>query len=228
VDEAEHDAERCFRENSEGAAILAAQCARTGSVFLTFSSDLVFDGSKTSPYVESDSPCPLNVYGKTKAEAESRVLDLLPSSLIIRTSAFFSPWDEYNFVHFALRTIAEGQRFRAAADAVVSPTYVPDLVEGALDLLIDEECGIFHLANQGEVSWAEFAAMAARHCGLSTEMIEPVTSAELNLPAARPMYSALRSERAWIMPSLESALDRFAGSRQPQSVAAPETTAAAD
>src|SRR5256885_10419504 len=153
VDCAESEPERCFRENAEGAATLANECRTRGIKLLTFSSDLVFDGQKESAYVESDSVAPLNIYGASKVLAEKKVLEILPSALVIRTSAFFGPWDEYNFVTIALRTLALGQSFRAAADAIVSPTYVPDLAHAALDLLIDGEQGIWHLANSGETSW---------------------------------------------------------------------------
>ncbi|HVG19301.1 MAG TPA: family 1 glycosylhydrolase, partial [Blastocatellia bacterium] len=98
VDQAEQEAESCYRENTCGPATLASACARRGAALLTFSSDLVFDGSKKEPYVEGDLASPLNVYGKSKAAAERGVLDVLPSALVIRTSAFFGPWDEYNFV----------------------------------------------------------------------------------------------------------------------------------
>jgi dTDP-4-dehydrorhamnose reductase len=90
---------------------------------------------------------PLNAYGRSKAEAERRVLDSDPQALVVRTSAFFGPWDEHNFVTQALAALGEGRPFAAAGDMTVSPTYVPDLVNACLDLLIDKECGIWHLTN---------------------------------------------------------------------------------
>ncbi|HBL13524.1 MAG TPA: dTDP-4-dehydrorhamnose reductase, partial [Cyanobacteria bacterium UBA11162] len=125
VDDAEREPDICLRVNAEGPAILAAACARQGVALLTFSSDLVFDGTGANPYVESNTVAPLNVYGRSKVEAEVRVLKAYPSSLVIRTSAFFGPWDEYNFVTIALRQLAAGHTFVAAEDSVVSPTYVP-------------------------------------------------------------------------------------------------------
>jgi dTDP-4-dehydrorhamnose reductase len=77
------------------------------------------------PYVESDPPAPLNVYGRSKAEAERRVLECHPAALVVRTSAFFGPWDEYNYVALVLRALRAGKPFLAATDLVVSPTYVP-------------------------------------------------------------------------------------------------------
>ena len=98
-------------ENALGPAILATVCAARGIQLLTFSSDLVFDGARQSPYLESDPIRPLNNYGRSKAEAERRVLDTCPEALMVRTSAFFGPWDNYNFVTLALSALTKGQRF---------------------------------------------------------------------------------------------------------------------
>ena len=81
---------------------------------------------------------------------------------MVRTSAFFGPWDEYNFVTIALRELAAGRTLVASRDAVVSPTYVLDLVHASLDLLIDGERGIWHLANRGALDWAALARRARR------------------------------------------------------------------
>lgn len=209
VDDAELEPELCYRENTKGPTVLAEECARSGVKLLTFSSDLVFDGTKSEPYVESDETSALNIYGRSKLLAELEVLRTLPEALVIRTSAFFSPWDRYNFVTIALQHLAAGKQFSAAADVVVSPTYVPDLVDASLDLLIDEESGLWHLASRGAVSWAGLAAAAAERAALPTGLIEAVTLDSLALPALRPAYSVLGSERSWIMPTLESALDRY-------------------
>jgi dTDP-4-dehydrorhamnose reductase len=209
VDDAEGDLERCFRENREGAAILAAACARHGVHLTTFSSDLVFDGSKGRPYVESDAVAPLNAYGRSKAEAEAAVLDAHPGALVVRTSAFFGPWDQHNFVTQALGALERGESFVAASDMTVSPTYVPDLVHTCLDLAVDRECGIWHLNNVGSVSWYELAKMAAEKAGIETGRLEARASSELGMTAPRPSYSVLHSERAILLPKLENALDRF-------------------
>lgn len=209
VDQAELDYARCYRENTSGAAVLAAECAARRIQLLTFSSDLVFAGEVTRPYVEGDPVNPLNQYGSSKAAAELQVLNLLPSALIVRTSTFFGPWDEYNFVAVALRTLAADREFRAAHDSRISPTYVPDLVNTSLDLLIDSESGIWHLANQGETAWADLAQNAAERARISTLSLERCSTHELNRAARRPLYSVLGSQRALLMPTLEHALDRF-------------------
>ncbi|HKC65619.1 MAG TPA: dTDP-4-dehydrorhamnose reductase [Pyrinomonadaceae bacterium] len=209
VDDAEREREKCLRENIAGPKTLAFICAKRGVKLVTFSSDLVFDGKRRTPYVESDAPQPLNVYGESKAESEREVLNLLPSALIVRTSAFFGPWDEYNFLTIALRTLASGEKFRAAVDAIVSPTYVPDLAHAALDLLVDGEEGIWHLANSGETSWYDFACRAAELAGLDARLVEACSTTSLGFLAARPSYSALTSERGLLLPHLNDALSRY-------------------
>jgi dTDP-4-dehydrorhamnose reductase len=208
VDDAEDD-ERQWRDNVTGPELLARACARQGVRLLTFSSDLVFDGTKGTPYVEQDRANPLNAYGRAKRESERRVLAFAPDALVIRTAAFFGPWDRYNFVTGALEALRRGEPWRAAEDQWISPTYVPDLVQAALDLLVDSEAGIWHLANRGAVTWAELAKLAAEAAGLDTALIQPAPGASLGQCAARPRYSALASERGMIMPTLEHALQRY-------------------
>jgi dTDP-4-dehydrorhamnose reductase len=209
VDDAEREAERCMRENTLGPTILSLACIRHNLRFMTFSTDLVFDGTKGQPYVESDPLNPLGVYGRSKAEAEQRVLDADPQALVIRTSAFFGPWDQHNFVTLALNNLEAGLPFQAARDMVVSPTYVPDLVNVSLDLLIDRERGVWHLTNVESVSWAELARRACAAAGVDPGKLEEVSMEACGYAARRPENSALSSERALLMPSLDDALRRY-------------------
>ena len=214
VDDAEADARACRRANAVATAILAMVCRKAGIRLLTFSSDLVFNGETETPYLETDAVAPVNVYGRTKVESEMRVLALAPSALIIRTSAFFGPWDQHNFVTTALDFISCSRTFRAAADTTVSPTYVPDLVDASLDLLIDGASGLWHLANDGAVTWAEFAERAVRHAGLNVHLIEPCSLESLRLPAARPRYSALGSVHGRLLPPLDDSIARYVRARR--------------
>jgi dTDP-4-dehydrorhamnose reductase len=143
--------------------------------------------------------------------AEARVLEALPSALVVRTSAFFGPWDEHNFVTVALRALAAGHPFVAAEDSVVSPTFVPDLVNASLDLLIDGERGIWHLANVAAISWADLARRVAELVGLDPAGVEGRPTAALGLAAPRPLWSVLGSERGTHLPSLDDALCRYLG-----------------
>ncbi len=209
VDEAEQDADACRRANVTGPVNLAAACRRHGLPLVTFSSDLVFDGCADRPYREGDSPRPLNVYGATKAEADRRVLQLLPTALVIRTSGFFGPWDDFNFLACLFRALDEGSTFAAADDSTISPTYVPDLVHATLDLLIDREIGLWHLANGGAVTWFEFARMAAERSGRNVDRIQGVASHRVCGPAVRPRFSALASGRGQLLRPLDAALDAY-------------------
>ena len=169
----------------------------------------MFDGRQRTPYDESSVPCPLNVYGASKLEGERRMLDADPFALVVRTSAFFGPSDEHNFVTLALTALAEGQPWAAADDVTVSATYVPDLADAVLDLLVDGESGIWHLANPGAISWAELARRAALLAGLDPDLVRGMPSASLDLAAPRPAYTVLASRRGWVLPDLEQALHRY-------------------
>jgi dTDP-4-dehydrorhamnose reductase len=214
VDDAEDDEERCTRENAAGPAVLAAACARLRIPLVTFSSDLVFDGGATRPYVESDRPAPLNAYGRSKVQAEELVLAAHAQALIVRTSAFFGPWDVHNFLTLALDALSAGKPWVAADDQVVSPTYVPDLVHATLDLLIDGAFGVWHLANREAVTWAAFARHAAHLAGVPADLVQGCPTDSLDQRAVRPRFTALASERGWIMPSLADALERFVHHRE--------------
>jgi dTDP-4-dehydrorhamnose reductase len=209
VDEAESDRDSCFRANATGAAKLAAACAATGARLATFSTDLVFDGTAGRPYVESDRPDALNVYGLSKQAAEQAVAAALPEALIIRTSAFFGPWDDANFVTQTLSALAARETVRASAEHTVSPTYVPDLVNATLDLLMDGETGLWHLANQGAVSWYDWAVALGQITGIEGASILRATGPALGWVARRPTMSALASERGTLLPRWEDAVDRY-------------------
>ena len=213
VDDAERERRACHAGNVLGAARLAEACAAYNVKFVTFSSDLVFDGDRQSPYLESDTPRPLGEYGRSKAAAEVLVLDVAPTALVVRTAAFFGDDDDANFVTLALRSLSQGSVFTALNDVVVSPTYVPDLVDAALDLAIDDERGLWHLANAGAVTWEELARDAARVGGVSDQSLTGIALDALGLVARRPRYSALASERAAVMPPLSDALARYAMAR---------------
>jgi dTDP-4-dehydrorhamnose reductase len=217
VDEAERDEEQCLLTNATGPAMLAGACARHGVQLVTFSSDLVFDGSHAllnKPYVESDPVAPLSVYGRSKAQMEARVREVLPSALIIRTSALFGPWDRTNFITRALRMLEAGRSVVAADDERVSPTYVVDLVHTVLDLLVDREVGVWHLANQGSITWSALAERAAELVGVESGSIVARPTYSLGRAARRPRYSVLGSERGGLMPTLEDALQRYAHERR--------------
>jgi dTDP-4-dehydrorhamnose reductase len=209
VDEAEMEPGSCYAINVTAPSLMAGVCQNFGIHFMSFSSDLVFDGSKKSPYYEVDKVLPLNVYGRTKAEAEKRVLAENPNSLIIRTSAFFGPWDKYNFVFRVIEALEKKNDLPVANDVTISPTYLPDLCNTALDLFIDEENGIWHLSNQGIITWADFGGIIAERTGYNKNTLISKTWREMGWKAQRPLYSVLKSDKGICLPSLDNALDEF-------------------
>ncbi len=210
IDRAERDPNLAMAVNADGPARLAAACAARGIAFVTISSDQVFAGTHDGEHFEDDAVSPCNVYGRSKAEAERRVLAALPTALVVRTAAFFGPHDTHNFAVHAIDALRRGERFRAASDSIVSPTYVPDLVDTLLDLLIDGETGLWHLATPGRTSWADFARALAVATGCDPDRVEAVPSADLGWTAPRPASVALGSKRGWPLPPLDRALASFA------------------
>jgi dTDP-4-dehydrorhamnose reductase len=208
VDDAEEETEACTNVNTAGALTVAEACERGGAALISFSSDLVFGGDRQSPYRESDRVNPLSVYGRSKADAERGIRERMPSALIVRTSAFFGPWDPHNFLASTLRSLDQGLPVRATT-CVVTPTYVPALVDASLDLLIDGETGIWHLTNRTATSWVALARLAATEGGRDASLVEETTGESLGWRAPRPAYSALGSERGELMPTLEDSLHRF-------------------
>ena len=213
VDDAERHAEECHRSNVTGSVTLARACAERGVSLATFSSDLVFGGNTGVPYVEDDAVAPLSTYGASKAEGERRVLALAPHAMVVRTAWFFGPWDEWNFLTRSLRTIAAGRSVDLADDLVVSPTYVPHLVNTVLDLVIDGERGLWHLTNRGSATAAALVRRAARAAGLDASLVRGRSWRDLPFVARRPGCATLGSKRGTIMPLLDQALSEYLDAR---------------
>ena len=209
VDEAEQNQDECFNVNAVAPSIMAKVARDYALSFVSFSSDLVFNGDKNSPYTEEDRTLPLNIYGESKARGESMILEANDSSLVVRTSAFFGPWDKYNFVYAVLNAVKTGQTMEIPDDVLISPTYVPDLCHAAMDLLIDQEKGIWHISNSGTTSWAEFGGIIAAKAGYSTDPLIAKPSTEMCWKARRPLYSVLESGKGIKLPGLEDALHRY-------------------
>jgi dTDP-4-dehydrorhamnose reductase len=209
IDAAEQNAQECFAVNATGPSLLATICGKHGLQLMTFSSDLVFDGNKKSPYLETDTVMPLNIYGSSKAEGEKLILNADPSALVIRSSTFFGPCDYDNFVYKLLNSLRMGKIVYTLPDVSISPTYMPDLAGAALDLLIDEEKGIWHISNDGIVTWAGFAEYIAERAGYKNDMIRKGTLNDIGWKARRPVYSVLQSEKGLKLPTLHNALERY-------------------
>ncbi len=159
-----------------------------GAPVVYYSTDYVFDGKKRAPYVESDEPSPLSVYGRTKLEGEGEVRE----GWIVRSSWLFG-WTGKNFVRTMLALGAERDEVAVVDDQVGCPTYVGHLAEATKELL-DRPYGTWHVAAAGECTWAELARAIFDEAGLSCR-VRPISTEELARPAPRPAYSVLRSER---------------------------------
>ena len=202
VADAQREREACFAWNADGAARLARACAEAGIPLLTFSSDLVFDGRLGIEHREEDPIGPACAYGESKAEGERRVLAEHGNALIVRTAAFFGPWDRHNFAFHVLGALARGETVSACPRTFVSPSYVPDLCHAALDLLIDGESGLWHLANQGRVSWHGFARRLAARAGHDQ-------AAVIAAPGGEIRSTALASSRGAMLRPLDQAIDAW-------------------
>ena len=185
VDGAESDPAGAARVNVDGTRNVAA----LGVPVVYFSSDYVFDGTKREPYLESDEPGPASVYGRTKLAGEQEVRD----GWIVRSSWLFG-WTGTNFVRTMLRLGSERDEVSVVADQRGCPTYVGHLAEATREL-VELPQGVWHVAADGDCTWAEFARAIFDEAGLPTRVRE-ITTEELGRPAPRPAYSVLRSERA--------------------------------
>jgi dTDP-4-dehydrorhamnose reductase len=188
VDGAEADPQSAAAVNIGG----AANAASLRAPLVTYSTDYVFDGRKRSPYVESDGPNPASAYGRTKLHGEAAAGH---RAWVIRTSWLFSSTG-HNFLRTMLRLGAEHDEVAVVDDQRGSPTFVGHLAD-ATRRLVDEDLpkGLWHVAANGECTWADFAEAIFEEAGLDTR-VRRITTAELERPAPRPAYSVLRSERA--------------------------------
>lgn len=197
VDGAEGDPETAEAINVCGTRNVIEAARGTQALVVYFSSDYVFDGAKGNPYVESDEPAPLSVYGRTKLAGETEVLGW-SRGMVVRTSWLFSETGT-NFVKTILaaaRTRAvTGEPLRVVDDQVGSPTYAGHLAGAVIETLRHGAGpGIYHMAGSGYCSWLEFAREIVRLAGIDVD-IKPISTAELGRPAPRPAFSALATER---------------------------------
>ena len=146
-----------------------------------------------------------------KREAERLVLDMMPSeALVVRAGALFGGSSDNTYLAGMLRALDAGLAFPAATDTIVTPTYVPDLVNASLDLLIDGERGLWHVTNEGPTTWFEFARKAVSTIDSSAALVTPSTAAEVWPGVARPCFSALASARGRLLPGVDAALAAWA------------------
>jgi dTDP-4-dehydrorhamnose reductase len=185
VDGAEDDPQSAAAVNVGG----TQHVAELGAPLVYYSSDYVFDGSKRTPYVESDTPSPQSAYGRTKLHGEAAAGD---NAWVVRSSWLFGATSK-NFVRTMLALGAERDEVAVVDDQRGSPTYVGHLA-AATRALVELPGGVYHLAADGDCTWAEFAEAIFEEAGLDCR-VRRITTAELGRPAPRPAYSVLRSEK---------------------------------
>lgn len=212
VDAAEETPGDAFAVNRDGPAALAQACADNHIPLVHVSTDYVFGGEKSMPYLEDDPPAPLNIYGHSKLAGERGVLDAGGSAAIIRTSWVFSS-GRNNFVTTMLGLAQEGRtEVQVVSDQVGRPTYAPDLARACLTTLAaladgDKEfAGLLHYCGEGDTSRVGFAEQifaGARRHGLSSAEVVPISTRKFGAVAARPVYSALDTTRARALPGIK-------------------------
>lgn len=211
VDGNERDPDRAFRDNARGAHSVALAAAACGAPVLHLSTDYVFDGTKGAPYDESDMPAPISVYGRAKALAERLVRDASPQHLIVRSGFLFGSGTDHLSTQVA--RIRRGEPGVGIADRVGTPTFVRDLAERLVPLLLTRRWGTYHLAGPEPTTWLDVLVRCREIADLPGP-VEPQRAIDVGLEARRPSFSALTSVMVPgtpvpPFPPLDDALARF-------------------
>ena len=195
VDRAESEKELAFQVNGEAVGVLAAVCKEQECRFLHVSTDYVFDGNASLPYIEEDPVNPQSVYGASKLEGENQALALNPGTIIIRTSWVYSSFGK-NFVKTMLKLMSEKNELNVVNDQQGSPTYAADLAAVIMQIVNSGKWqpGIYHFCNEGIISWYDFA-VAIRDMSGSSCSVHPIPSHQYPTPARRPGWSVLNTTK---------------------------------
>jgi len=199
VDECEENPQKSFEVNSTAVRDLALICRDVGFILVHFSTDYVFDGKKKTLYVEEDTPNPLNVYGVTKLAGEYFVRNLLERYFLIRTCGLYGEagcWGKgTNFVDAIISLERKGKPLRVVNDQCVTPTSTAELAPKIGELIQTQHYGLYHLTNEGQCTWFEFAKTIFSLTGKKPHLI-PVDSKAYGARAPRPSYSVLENRKA--------------------------------
>jgi len=199
VDECEEKVEEAFRVNAFAVRDLARVCLEIGAVLVHFSTDYVFNGRKGAPYVETDCPSPLSVYGASKLSGEHFVRAICPTSYVIRTCGLYgmagSREKGRNFVEAMISLEHSGRPIRVVNDQWVTPTSSRELAARTVELIRTGQFGLFHMTNEGWCTWYEFARTIFDILGKKPRIV-PVDTAAFGARAMRPAYSVLENKRA--------------------------------
>lgn len=221
VERCETEPEKAFAANALAVNAMAEACAKHGIVFTTISTDYVFDGELGRPYTEADRPRPISAYGVSKYTGELLTLRLESPAYVVRTCGVYATRASASKGHtFIDRIIAQaraGEPVRVVSDQTVSPTYAPHLARGLLQLLQSgAPYGLYHMVNEGAVTWYDYAAQALRVAGIE-HPIEPLSHKQWASRVRRPAFSALENaklhEIGITMPSWRDGIASYIGDR---------------
>lgn len=200
VDRAESEQDAAARINTKGPGNLATAAAGLGARLAHVSTDFVFDGASSRPYLPTDTPSPLGVYGATKRGGEEAVLAALPDALIVRTAWVYSATG-HNFVHTMLRLMRERGQVSVVADQIGTPTHAPSLARAIWALADAEAAGIHHFTDAGVASWYDFAVAIAEEAAdiglIERANVLPIRTEDYPTPARRPAYGVLDKSATW-------------------------------
>lgn len=213
VDEAEKKKKDAKKGNITTVEMLAEGCEKINSPLVHFSTDYVFDGETKDGYKESDPPKPISFYGKTKAEAEKILRKKTDEIFLIRTSGLYGP-NGKNFVDTILEKAKAGGLLTVVNDQICKPTYSLDLAKAVRELVeMQPEYGIYHLVNEGAVSWFDFAKKIVELSKLNVE-VKPISSKEYKAAAKRPANSSLLNTKMKALRPWSEALADYLGRKQ--------------
>ncbi len=196
VDKAESDDLMAARLNTQAVGLLAEEAARIGAKMIHISTDYVFSGDNSRPYVENDEPYPHSIYGRTKLEGEGILKSICPDAIIIRTAWLYSEYGK-NFVKTMRRMGREQKKVTVVDDQIGTPTYAGDLAEAILAIISHEEWkpGIYHFTDEGVASWYDFAMAIFELSGMNDTQVTPIDTVNFPTPARRPKYSVLSKRK---------------------------------
>lgn len=213
VDRAETDALTAFDVNGKGPGNLAAACRRRGASLVHFSTNFVFDGVGAEPYVESDEPSPVSVYGRSKLAGEQAVLLEGTHVLVIRTAGVFGTTTGRSFPERIVERARAGDKIRVVSDQAINPTYAKDLAVASVDLAEKGFAGIVHAVADGCCGWDELARVVLADSGIKVH-VESVATGEIAAAARRPANGCLATIRYHALRSWREAVGDWARARQ--------------
>ena len=204
VDGAESDPEMSYRANASGVEILAKACIDSSAVFVTISTDYVFDGNKDGAYASTDTPNPQGVYAESKLAGELKAMAANPYSIVVRSGWIYGSGGT-NFLSVMHKLLGDGKRIKVISDSYGTPTFANDLAKRLRNMASKKRSGIFHVTNAGNgTSYLGFAEKLCEIGGFDPDLLEPVSNDDLKRPAQRPANSRLENTEFPELPAMQN------------------------